>query len=235
MKRVLLLGGLFCVLGGVTGCGDTPKAAFRDAALINDELADLMTLAYDDKSVSGPDMKERLDKLKAKWEGIQKRMGKFSNDAQEDAQVREAMLEGELEMLDEILEANLRLKAQVERLTKIKEDLGTSTPNLDSLVGLAGSFKVSTLWGEDPFLKGGGSGFGPPQGGMPGGGGPPQGMPGGGMPGGAPGAGPPGGPGGRQGGGPPGGPGGRPGGGPGGRPGGGPPGAPGGASPGPPR
>jgi hypothetical protein len=208
MKRALLLGGLFLLLGSASGCMDSPEAAMREATLTYNELADIMTVVYDEDSAK-PLVKGKMERLKNKWDGISKRIERFTK--AEDPKVNEALLEGVLATMDELLASAMRVDAEVERLKEIRRQLeenSQSSPSLDDLIKAPNNFKFASLWSDNPFMKGSGAGGMP---GMPGG------MPGGGMPGGMPG-----GPGGFKGGpgGMPGGPGGRPGGMPGGMPGG---------------
>ena len=205
MRRHLCGLGWLILVGVTAGCGDTPRAIFRDGFQIRNELADTMTGVDSEERAAAA--KPTLERLKKKWEEITNRMEKL-NKVLDDTDGKLLMLGGAVATGREGSETELRVATEVERLKMLKAQLGGSAPGIDDLVAAPQSFQMSQLYSDNPLFFKGGGGFPGMPGGMPG-------MPGGGpgMPGGGPGM--PGMPGGM----PPGFPGGAPGGFPGGPPG----------------
>jgi len=178
MSRHSLLVGILCLVSAAAGCGDTPRAIFRDATLMNNELADLMSQVYDEDSAESQ-YKAKKDRFKDKWDNLKKRMRHFEQLAEDrDEKTEHDLIQGALDTLDEAADTSLRVALEVQRLKEIVRRADGKTTTLGTLCALPQTYDVALLWIHNPYLKPMRSmGFG----GMPGGG-----MPGGGMPGGGP-------------------------------------------------
>jgi hypothetical protein len=176
MNKAVLLGALLLLVA--SGCGDTPRSVMRDAILFQNEIADSMAQVNDEESADALFTKERKERLKSRWESLEKRMNHFAQD--DDAKVKESLYIGAVETLDEGADTALRLSLETARLKQIKRQIGGGTTKaLDELIRAPSNYQLVRLWSDNPFFKKSTMG-GMPGGGMPGGGRPGGGMPGGG-------------------------------------------------------
>lgn len=111
-RRLLLV----LLVLGLTGCGDTPRTIFRDAVTTYNELADVMVRVADEESAEYW-AKAKVEAIKKKWASLQTRaqmLGRL------DKEEKKAILPAFISLLDERLEAQIRLEEQIERLTEIR-------------------------------------------------------------------------------------------------------------------
>lgn len=155
MQRVLVRLTTLLLLLGAAGCGDTPDVLCHDLLVFYNEVCDNQVLIYDEQSATEFMTGGKYKVLKDRWEAIKNRVKDRlpANDLQKDKELRDNLIDAELDYYDEAVATHKRMHSCYKRLDGICESISQENQKKNLI-------KARDLVASEFLLVGGGGGGG---------------------------------------------------------------------------